>query len=93
MSQLLPDGIAHLADLPWPLWDALRTALGYLDFDELPSDERPPRHIWAEHDLLRDHFETVKKIRDMKMGGKGDIRDEEIDGEVAHNALADGLLV
>lgn len=85
MSALLPDGITHLLDLPSTLFDAIRDALGYLDFDELPRDERPPRAIWRDTRALRKWFKKVEAKREAEMRGDKSIADEEIDGPVSHN--------
>lgn len=73
MSLLLPDGITHLADLPHNIHDAIRLALGFLSFEELPQKERPPRHIWLDNERMREWSDMVKRMREEEMkGGKGD---------------------
>lgn len=41
----------------------------YISFDELPSDERPPRRIWLDDDALTAHFQRVERDREAKYGG------------------------
>lgn len=84
VSAIFPEGIDDIRDLPYTYFDAIRIALGFLTFDELPDDERPPRSIWMEGDLMQAHWKAVKKARDAKYGD-GDIRDEEIEGPVSQN--------
>lgn len=97
MSLLFPPGITHLMDLPFVMFNAIRNALGFLSFDELPSDERPPRSIWMEPKLLNDHFREVERVRKAKYGGgddsSTDIKDVPIKGPVERNALINELLV
>lgn len=94
MSLLFPPGITHLMDLPYPMFNAIRNALGFLAFDELPSDERPPRDIWMEPKLLNEHFKKVEAARNARFGNKADkMSDEPIDGPSERNALVDELLV
>jgi hypothetical protein len=71
VSVLLPEGVDDLKDAPHHLFDAVRFALVVLSFDELPSDERPPRRIWRDPDALEQHFAKVKKMREAKWGGDG----------------------
>lgn len=75
MSQLLPEGIDRLDDVPYTYWNALRLALGFLTFSELPKDERPPRSIWMDGDEMRKHWSAVERMRDERYGtgdGGGD---------------------
>lgn len=89
MSLLLPDGISHLADLPYQLFHALRLALGFLSFDELPKDERPPRSIWLVGDEMRQWFKAVERQRDRKYGLKSeDGVSDDIEGPVEQNDTA-----
>jgi hypothetical protein len=72
VSQLLPEGIDRLDDVPYTYWNALRVAMGFLTFDELPKDERPPREIWMDHDEMRKHWTAVELRREEKYGGGED---------------------
>jgi hypothetical protein len=89
VSLLLPEGIEHLADLPYVMFNAIRDALGYLGFDELPTDERPPRSIWDSGKELRRWFKAVEVRREEKFGLKSG--DKQIEGPVEENDVY-GLL-
>lgn len=52
--------------------NAVKMALVYLSFDELPKEERPPREIWDQGDKLDDWFKAVEKRREEKYGKDGD---------------------
>lgn len=86
MSLLLPDGITHLADLPNTMFDALRLALSFLQFDELPKDERPPRRIWLDPERMSEWWKAVEKRRDERIKGDGS---SEIDDPVSNSAARD----
>lgn len=85
MSLLLPDGIDHLLDLPYTHFDAIRDALGYLSFEELPRDERPPRAIWRDPKAIRAWFRDVEAERERKFGANKGVYDEPIEGPVSEN--------
>jgi hypothetical protein len=95
VSLLLPDGIDHIDDLPYTFHNALVQSLGFLAMEELPKDERPPRRIWMERDLMKDHFKRVEAARDAKYGtGSGDTKmsDQPLDGPETRNAAMDDLI-
>lgn len=71
MSVLFPEGISNIGDLPFHLHEAISKGLAYVGFDELPSEERPPKHIWLDQDKLGDWFDQVAKRREEKYGGGG----------------------
>jgi hypothetical protein len=75
------------------MFDALVIGLGFVSFDELPKDERPPKSIWLDGKERKRWFKAVEQIRKEKYGGgsDGDIRDKPIDGPVSHNAAMDLL--
>lgn len=89
MSRLFPPGITHLADLPATLHEAISKGLAFVSFDELPSDEKPPRKIWLDPERLDEWFVEVEKRRKEKYGvdGNKDIEDP------VDNAAARGLIV
>ena len=92
MTLLLPAGVTTLYDLPYNIWNAIRAALGFLGFDELPADETPDRDIWLDNRAMRKHWKKVEEIRRVKMGGKPDrYSDEPIEGPVSRNAAMDDL--
>lgn len=68
MAELLPDGVEDLRDCPHVLFEAIRTALLVLSFDELPEDERPARRIWDDGEKLNEWFKDVRRRRDEKYG-------------------------
>jgi hypothetical protein len=72
VSQLLPDGIADVRDLPHHVYNLVRRALVFLGFDDLDEDERPPRRLWLDDDGLGDHFKVVRQRRAEKYSGGGD---------------------
>jgi hypothetical protein len=85
---MLPEGITRLDDCPYTYWNAVRMALGFLSFDQLPSDERPPRKIWMDSDEMRKHWSAVERARDEKYG----TGDSQADSEVKVNAAARDLI-
>lgn len=90
---LLPKGVTSLHDCPWPLHRAIVTGLAYLRLEELPEDEMPDREIWDDNEMMRAWKKDVERLRKEKYGLKSDrdIRDEEIDGPVSHNAAVKEL--
>lgn len=88
MSRLFPPGITHLADLPHTLHDAISKGLAFVSFDELPSDERPPRKIWLDSERLDEWFKAVEKRRKEKYGGDGDKDIEDpVENEAARSLI------
>lgn len=83
MSLLYPPGISQAGDLPYHLHDAIAKGLAFVAFDELPSEEHPPKEIWLDTDKLTDWFKAVEKRRDEKYGGKGN---KEIEDAVENDA-------
>lgn len=67
------------------MFDAIRNALGWLTFDELPRDERPPRNIWTDGKRLSAHFRAVERRREEKYGGSQSDVSDQIDGPVEQN--------
>lgn len=86
MSTLFPEGLRHLGDLPYTLFDAIRYALIFLGWEELPEDERPPRRIWHDGEALDEHFKAVKKAREARMRGDGKGGSREIEDPVDNSA-------
>jgi hypothetical protein len=91
VSHLLPDGIDHLAELPYTLFNAIRSAFNFMRFDELPKDEVPPRRIWLDGDRMSEWWKGVEARRKAKFGTSDKMADEEIEGDVSQNDTA-GLL-
>jgi len=87
VSELLPDGIDDVRDIPHVLFEAIRSALVFLSFDELPKVERPPRRIWLDGDALRAHFDEIDRRRkDESAGGPGPI-DDPVENEAARTLI------
>lgn len=80
-----------MADLPYTVHDAISKGIMFTGFDELPSEEQPPKSIWLDQDRLQEWFDAVRKRRDEKYGTdsaeKGQIEDP------VDNAAAKGLIV
>lgn len=86
VSQLLPDGIGRLRDAPARFHQAIKSALIFLSFDELPEDDIPPRNIWTDGRRMKDWFADVRRRNKEKVGGR------EID-DPRTNAAIDLLIV
>lgn len=71
VSEILPDGFDDVRDCPHVFFEAIRTALMVLAFDELPKDERPPKRIWLDGEQLTGWFKDVERKREEKYGGDG----------------------
>jgi hypothetical protein len=91
VAELLPDGIEDLRDAPHHVFEAIRTALQILAFDELSPEERPPRRIWLNGEKLAAWFQDVERKRNAKYGSSsaGAIEDP-VDNEAARTLIADG---
>lgn len=89
LSLLFPDGIATIRELPYNIFDAIKLALVFLTYEELESEERPPKKIWLDGEAMSKWWKAVKRRREAKYSGKGS---DDIDGPVERNALADELL-
>lgn len=95
MTLLMPSGITMLHDLPYSMWEALRLALVFNSWAELPKEEQPPKSIWFDGKELKEHWKAVERMRKAKFSGKEDdstdIRDKPIDGPTSRNAMMDEL--
>lgn len=67
------------------LHDAIVVGIRYLSWEELPSEERPPRGIYLDNEKLKAHFKKVEKAREEKYGGK-DGSNREIEDPVENDA-------
>lgn len=81
-----------MTDLPYPVFDAIHMALSFLSFEDLPTEDRPARHIWLNPDAMDEHWEMVKRRREdrYKSGGSTYAEDDDIDDPVQSD-LTDGL--
>lgn len=86
MSVLFPDGISNIVDLPFHIHDAISQGMSYVSFDELESEERPPKSIWLDQDKLGHWFDAVSKRRKEKYGGGKD--DKTIEDPVQNDAVS-----
>lgn len=90
MSELLPDGISELADCPHPFFAAIKRALLFLSFEELPKDEQPPRRIWLDDERLVAHFERVQRDRDAKWNTDGPRAiDDPVQNDAARSLISE----
>jgi len=89
VSSLFPEGIKHLDDLPHTIHTAIIMGLGFLSFDELPRDERPPKKIWFMPDEMKSWWSFVERKRKEEAGGDG----HTSGGDMTKNKATEGLLV
>ncbi len=75
ISSLFPPGVTRLWDLPHTLSSAIRLALTYLSYEELPKKERPPKEIWLDVKKMKAHWEQVEANREREAKGQGSIND------------------
>lgn len=71
LSSLFPPGITRAVDLPFTVSQAIRMGLFYLSLEELPTKERPPRHIWQDAEKMDAWFQEVKRNREAEIKGEG----------------------
>lgn len=90
VDSLIPEWCDGLADLPFPLFDAMGSAVLFLGWEELPSKDRPPRRMWTDHERLSEWFEMVDERRNREM--KGEDADSQIEGPVSQNDAAKDLI-
>jgi hypothetical protein len=86
VDELLPDGIDDVRDTPHVLFEAIRTALVFLSFDELPRNERPPKRIWLDGDALSEWFKQVERDRERSVRGDKHIEDP-VENEAARSLI------
>lgn len=86
---LFPPGITDIRELPAPHFDAIRTSLMFLGFEEMPEEDAPPRSIWLDDEQLSAHFKRLKQRRKDEMTPNG----SQPGGEMKQNALAKDMVV
>lgn len=59
-------------DLPFTIHNLILGALGFLSFDELPDEERPPKNIWLDGDKMKAWWVEIRRMREARDGGHGD---------------------
>lgn len=72
VSSLLPPGVRSLYDAPHQFVEAVRLALWFLSFEELPGEEQPPKRIWLNAEKMQAWWAEVRRNRERKMKGEGD---------------------
>lgn len=85
MSELFPEGISSLYDMPHTLFHSIGRTLVQLSWDELPEKERPPKRIWKDDEALVAHFERVKREREREFGSSSGQKpiEDPVDNEAA----------
>lgn len=81
-------------DAPWTVVVAVNHALTVISwFENLPTEEQPPRHIWYSADKVDSWFRDVEKKRAEKHGnpGKRSSYDEADDQPMTRNELAESV--
>lgn len=68
---------------------AIRVGLQFLEFDELPKKERPPRKIWFDTEKLEEHFRVVEKRREEELKNPDKNEDDVVQNEAAKDLLID----
>jgi len=53
--------------MPFTLSEAISAALRWLQFEDLPHEERPPKHLWLS-DKLGDWWKEIERKRRKKYG-------------------------
>jgi hypothetical protein len=88
VSVLFPEGVTSVADLPYNLFEAIRLALIFVKFEEMPKEERPPKRIWLDAEKLEAHMKWVEKQRDAKYSVDKDGQTKEIEDPVQNDAAS-----
>lgn len=89
-SLLFPPGITDIRELPAPHFDALRTSLMFLGFEEMPEEDAPPKRIWLDDEGLTKHFAHLKEKRKAEMNPNGTQQPSE---PMKENSLAKQMIV
>lgn len=79
-------------DCPWNLADAILAGLAFTDWDELTTEDRPPKKIWFSGGKLKEHWEQMKRRKEQEMGINGR-RQIDSDGPVLENDAVKDLIV
>lgn len=86
---LFPPGISDIRDLPAVQFDAIRTSLMFLGFEEMTEEDAPPRSIWLDDEKLTAHFKRLKEQRKRESDPNG----AKSGGEMKQNSLAKDMVV
>lgn len=87
VSTLFPPGVEVLTDLPHNLFTAIRLALNFLAFEELPEEDQPPKRIWLDRDRLGEWFEKVKKRREEQADPKKNAIEDPKENDLASSLI------
>ena len=87
---LFPPGCSDIRELPAQLFDAIRTSLMFLGFEEMPEEDSPPKRIWLDNDALTAHFAQLKAKRKAEMDPKASTVP---DTPMEQNTLAKDMIV
>jgi hypothetical protein len=75
--------VRDLHDCPYTLFAAIRRAMFYLSFDELPKEERPPKRIWDDDEAIEEWFAAIERKR------KRDMTTPQVDDPVQNELTKD----
>ena len=74
---MYPEGAERISQIPWFLQTAIEHAMTVLNwYENLPKNEVPPRHLWADVDGLDLWW---KKIEERRSDGVPSMPDSEND--------------
>jgi hypothetical protein len=76
-EMLFPVGVTDITELPYTHFEAIRRAMIFLSFEELPKKDQPPKKIWLDNEKLNGWFERLRREREdgQKPGIDGPIED------------------
>jgi hypothetical protein len=88
VSGLLPTGISSLREIPFQFQQALKAALIYLSFEEMIDEDRPPRSIWSDTEMLNAHMDRVRRKYRERGEGRGELEHAQ-QNDAARMLIAD----
>lgn len=74
--------------MPYNLFEAIRLALIFVKFEEMPKEERPPKRIWLDGEKLEAHMKWVEKQREGKHQVDKDGHSKDIEDPVQNSAAS-----
>jgi hypothetical protein len=81
ITVLYPDECDRATQIPWFLQAAIEHALTILNwFENLPKNEVPPKHVWADPDGLELWWKKIEERRSEGLPARPESDDD--DGEV-----------
>jgi hypothetical protein len=90
VSELLPPVVKNLRDCPWRWFEAIRLAMFFLSFEELPEEDRPPKKIWLDNEAMESHFAALKAKRKREAEGDTTLEGESVQNTAARDLIAGG---